>query len=116
MWSVSTILTGLYSFMIETGATLGSVETSTSQKLKMARQSLDFNVRDPTFCKLFPEYLELHEERMTLRRDANPEVSAPSVSHESTAVVHAEDGVNGLFATAAGVIAILSIVFAMRFI
>lgn len=117
MWSVSTILTGLYSFMIETGATLGSIETSTSQKLKLARQSLDFNVRDPAFCKLFPEYVELHEERIALRRDANPEgVSAP-VSHESTtAVVNAENGVNGLFATAAGVIAILSIVFAMRFI
>lgn len=115
MWSVSTILTGLYSFMIETAPTLGSVETNTSQKLKMARQSLDFNVRDPAFCKLFPEYLELHEERMALRRDANPEVSAP-VSHQSTAVVHAENGVNGIFAAAAGVIAILSIVFAMRFI
>jgi ubiquitin-conjugating enzyme E2 J2 len=107
--------------MIETGATLGSVETSTSQKLKFARQSLDFNVRDPTFCKLFPEYLELHEERMALRREDatnNPgNVSAP-VSHESSTDVgvHAEHGVNGLFATAAGVIAILSIVFAMRFI
>ena len=29
MWSVSTILTGLYSFMIESAPTLGSIETTT---------------------------------------------------------------------------------------
>ena len=70
MWSVSTILTGLYSFMIESAPTLGSLESSKSQKEKLARLSLDYNVRDPTFCKLFPEYFELYKERLAARQAA----------------------------------------------
>ena len=121
MWSVSTILTGLYSFMIETAPTLGSVETSTSQKQRLARQSLDYNVRDSTFCKLFPEYVEIHEERLARRRSAagvSATESTTTLSHESVAPLMANDrgGVNGIFATAGALIAILSIVFAMRFI
>jgi ubiquitin-conjugating enzyme E2 J2 len=121
MWSVSTILTGLYSFMIETAPTLGSIDTSTSQKQKLARQSLDFNVRDPMFRKLFPEYVELHQQRLAERKSSGlgsaSELSAP-LSQDSTAPLLANDrgGMNGIFGVAAGVIAILSIVFAMRFI
>jgi ubiquitin-conjugating enzyme E2 J2 len=123
MWSISTILTGLYSFMIETAPTLGSVETSTSQKQKLSRQSLDYNMRDPTFCRLFPEYVDIHKERQAAKRrtgGASSALSEPSspLSHESAGALIANDrgGVNGIFATAAGVIALLSIVFAMRFI
>ena len=122
MWSVSTILTGLYSFMIETAPTLGSIETTTSQKQRFARQSLDFNVRDPTFRKLFPQYVEMHQNQMALRRTAlGLSANEPSsqLSHDSTAPLLARDGgdVNGLFTTAAGIIAILSaVVFAMRFL
>eukprot|EP00586_Coscinodiscus_wailesii_P019454 CAMPEP_0172500612 /NCGR_PEP_ID=MMETSP1066-20121228/140818_1 /TAXON_ID=671091 /ORGANISM="Coscinodiscus wailesii, Strain CCMP2513" /LENGTH=204 /DNA_ID=CAMNT_0013274941 /DNA_START=250 /DNA_END=860 /DNA_ORIENTATION=+ len=63
MWSVSTILTGLYSFMIETAPTLGSIETSDAVKRVLAKKSLEYNVRDATFCKLFPEFVELYEEQ-----------------------------------------------------
>lgn len=63
MWSVSTILTGLYSFMVETAPTLGSIDTTDAQKRRLAMQSLDFNVRDATFCKLFPELVELQKEQ-----------------------------------------------------
>jgi len=117
MWSISTILTGLYSFMLETAPTLGSVETTTSQKQKFARQSLEFNVRDPNFCKLFSEYVELHREQMTLRRGAMVQDNV-TISHESTGPLLANDrdGMNGIFATLAGVIAILSIMLAMRFV
>lgn len=119
MWSVSTILTGLYSFMIESAPTLGSVDTSTSQKQRLARQSLEFNVRDSTFCKLFPEYMELHKERVEARH-ALLGISAtepPAITQDSMALVNEHGEMQGIFATAAGVIAILSaIVFAMRFI
>lgn len=123
MWSVSTILTGLYSFMVENGTTLGSIETTTSQKRKFARQSLDFNVRDTNFCKLFPEYVELQKERAELRRLAMGEsggvATTTTTSQEpSTAVGMAgENGVHGIVAYTAGIVALLSIVFAMlRFI
>lgn len=67
MWSVSTIITGLISFMVETAPTLGSIETSTAQKKKFAYHSLDFNVKDATFQKLFPELVKRHEEIMDER-------------------------------------------------
>ena len=103
--------------MIETAPTLGSVETSVSQKQKFARHSLEYNIRDPTFCKLFPEYVALYNERMAQRRGSGSDLAQP-LTTESTAqlIVNDRGGLNGLFATAAGVIAILSIVFAMRFI
>lgn len=121
MWSVSTILTGLYSFMIESAPTLGSVESTKSQKEKLARLSLDYNVRNPAFCKLFPEYVELHRERLAARHSAlgiSDTDEATMISQESSDRFGANDGVeiNGLFATAAGLIAVFSIIFAMRFL
>jgi ubiquitin-conjugating enzyme E2 J2 len=120
MWSVSTILTGLYSFMIETAPTLGSIETTISQKQKYGRQSLDFNCRDATFRKLFPEYAELHKERLALRQKALGITEAPpSLSYEPAGQILANDRVdmNSILATAAGVIALLSaVLFAMRFL
>uniref|UniRef100_A0A7S4A9Z4 UBC core domain-containing protein n=1 Tax=Pseudo-nitzschia australis TaxID=44445 RepID=A0A7S4A9Z4_9STRA len=121
MWSVSTILTGLYSFMIESAPTLGSVESTKSQKEKLARLSLDYNVRNPAFCKLFPEYVELHRERLAARHSAlgiSDTDEATMISQESSDRLGANDVVeiNGLFATAAGLIAVFSIIFAMRFL
>lgn len=63
MWSVSTILTGLYSFMLENQATLGSVDATPAQRRKMAAQSLGYNCGDATFRSLFPDLVDLHDER-----------------------------------------------------
>ncbi|CAJ1960983.1 unnamed protein product [Cylindrotheca closterium] len=119
MWSVSTILTGLYSFMLETNPTLGSIDTTSAQKRKFAYQSLDFNCRDPMFRKLFPEYVELHKERLLAKQKALGITDPPaSPSYESSGQISANEKVDfsGIFTTAAGVIALLSAVFfAMRF-
>jgi len=115
MWSVSTILTGLYSFMIETAPTHGSIETSLRQRRLLARTSLDFNVRDPVFCKLFPEYVEIHG-KLRASRESTGVASTP-VSSEMASGLIRNDRVEipGLLATLAGVVAILSIVLAVRF-
>lgn len=142
MWSVSTILTGLYSFMIETAPTLGSIETSARQKRQYARQSLYYNVQDPTFRKLFPQYVKQFEEWKAAQAAALAASNTSSnngVSSGNSASLSSVDNtaagavggmaagfmnrnvdrnldVHGFLATAAGVVAILSIVFAMRFI
>jgi len=54
-WSVSTILTGLLSFMLERSPTLGSIETSDWEKKQFACRSLEFNLKSRVFCELFPE-------------------------------------------------------------
>lgn len=57
-WSVSTILTGLLSFMLERSPTLGSIETSLYTKRQLAAQSGAFNLNNKIFCDLFPVVAE----------------------------------------------------------
>ncbi|XP_053498700.1 ubiquitin-conjugating enzyme E2 J2 isoform X3 [Ictalurus furcatus] len=66
-WSVSTILTGLLSFMLEKGPTLGSIETSDSTKRQLASQSLAFNIKDEVFCELFPDVVEEIKQKQQLQ-------------------------------------------------
>lgn len=91
MWSVSTIITGLISFMVESAPTLGSINTSIAEKKKFAYHSLDFNVKDDTFKKMFPELVKRHEEIMEERirirgiecvTKENAEVEKMSISHK----------------------------------
>lgn len=122
MWSISTILRGLYSFMIESNPTLGSIETSTATKKQLASLSLEYNVKnDPTFCRLFPEYVQRHEEEKRSREESAGSASesgvlaTPRTSHPS----HGALAINipqTFMAAVAGLVAILSIVMAMRFL
>lgn len=57
-WSVSTILTGLLSFMLEKSPTLGSIETSDHTKRQLSAQSGPFNLNNATFCELFPDLVK----------------------------------------------------------
>lgn len=63
MWSVSSILTGLLSFMMDNTPTTGSVSTSDVEKQRLAQNSLAFNCKSVVFRKMFPEYVEKHLER-----------------------------------------------------
>lgn len=83
-WSVSTILTGLLSFMIEKSPTLGSIETPDYEKRLLASQSLEYNLKDSVFCELFPETVlgikaEL-ERRKELEKQARHSSTAAEVS------------------------------------
>lgn len=60
VWSVSSILIGLLSFMMEKAETAGSIVTSDEEKRRLAKVSLEYNCKRPIFRKLFPELLELH--------------------------------------------------------
>lgn len=62
MWSVSSILTGLLSFMMDTSPTTGSVTTTLVEKQRLAKSSLAFNCKNATFRKMFPEYVEKYEQ------------------------------------------------------
>lgn len=54
-WSVSTILTGLLSFMVSDEHTAGSINTSVAVKRRYAAESQEYNLRDPGFNKHFPD-------------------------------------------------------------
>ncbi|OQR96421.1 ubiquitin-conjugating enzyme E2 [Achlya hypogyna] len=73
MWSVSSILAGLYSFMNETTPTLGSITTTDAQKRKFAAASLDENCKNATFVACFPDLAE-HQAAIAAQR-ASDELS-----------------------------------------
>mmetsp|Transcript_9134 Transcript_9134/g.12627 ORF Transcript_9134/g.12627 Transcript_9134/m.12627 type:complete len:221 (+) Transcript_9134:3-665(+) len=66
MWSIGTILLGLYSFMLEETPTLGSIVTSDAQRRIYAKESLEFNIKNKDFCELFPDLVELHKQNKKL--------------------------------------------------
>jgi len=116
MWSVSTIITGLISFMVETTPTLGSIESSEAQKRNFAKISLDFNVKDVTFCKLFPELVELQKEKIRLMGDASIN-SNKDVRLSGNGGAEVDDIIlRVILAATAGFVALVSILFAMRII
>ncbi|XP_077510190.1 ubiquitin-conjugating enzyme E2 J2-like isoform X2 [Amblyomma americanum] len=67
-WSVATILTGLLSFMVEKNPTLGSIDTTDREKRQLARESLEFNLKDEVFCELFPDLVEEIKEQIQKRK------------------------------------------------
>lgn len=56
-WSAATILNGLLSFMMGDDTTLHSIVTSEQEKKSLAIRSVDFNQKEPTFIKVFPELI-----------------------------------------------------------
>jgi ubiquitin-conjugating enzyme E2 J2 len=118
MWSVSTILTGLYSFMLESAPTSGSVESTAQQKRKLAKRSLEYNVRDKVFCQLFPELVALYTQpsEELLRQSQQSNMSSSKSTQQIVATEnrpHGQADVTAVLAAAAGLVAVLSIVFAM---
>ncbi|TMW42083.1 hypothetical protein DOY81_012837, partial [Sarcophaga bullata] len=94
-WCVGTILTGLLSFMLESTATLGSIETSTYEKQQLAKKSLAFNLKNPHFVELFPEICEEINKRLQTEKEQKLKALNGSVAN----------GTNGIKATANGGIA-----------
>ncbi|KAK9734374.1 hypothetical protein RND81_04G135700 [Saponaria officinalis] len=87
MWSVSSILTGLLSFMVDNSPTTGSVTTTVEEKQRLAKASLSFNCKNPTFKKLFPEYVEMYNKQ--LAEEAWSEVS-PTPAQENTSLLKSD--------------------------
>lgn len=79
-WSVSTILTGLLSFMVDKTVTYGSLDSSDEEKKIFAKKSWQHNLNDPTFTALFPDITEeirrrqaAYEQARAARRDGQKE-------------------------------------------
>ena len=71
-WSVSTILTGLLSFMLEETATTGSIETGLHEKKILAQKSLVWNRQQKLFREVFPELAEMMPEPPKLVKKSKP--------------------------------------------
>ncbi|KAK7093587.1 ubiquitin-conjugating enzyme E2 J2-like [Littorina saxatilis] len=88
-WSVSTILTGLLSFMLESSPTLGSIETSVYTKRQLAAQSGAFNLNNKIFTELFAEVAEdirkeIQQRELELKQAASSAVTQSASSESSS--------------------------------
>ena len=62
LWGVSQIALGLQSFFYEDSITAGAMRgVSAAEKKVLASQSLEYNIHNPMFRKLFPELTEAHQ-------------------------------------------------------
>ncbi|PIN13743.1 Ubiquitin-protein ligase [Handroanthus impetiginosus] len=92
MWSVSSILNGLLSFMMDNSPTTGSVVTTDEEKQRLAKTSLAFNCKNPTFRKLFPEYMEKYEEMLASEQSANKAAQESTPDENSGPVLKKRGG------------------------
>ena len=58
LWTVSAVLVGLLSFMIQEERTAGCVTADKRTRERLAKESWKFNLKDPIFCQLFPDLAE----------------------------------------------------------
>ncbi|XP_048621147.1 ubiquitin-conjugating enzyme E2 34 isoform X2 [Brassica napus] len=93
MWSVSSILTGLLSFMMDTSPTTGSVNTTVAEKQRLAKSSLAFNCKTPAFRKLFPEYVEKYNQEQLAEQAEAQQTAAESPLQESNTRAESEKAV-----------------------
>eukprot|EP00808_Paulinella_micropora_P009497 g29499.t1 len=69
LWNVGSILSGLLSFMLEEAPTYGSIVATEAQRRKFAAESLEWNLKNKQFVKLFPHYVKIHQDRTRLRQN-----------------------------------------------
>ncbi|KZV27539.1 CMP-N-acetylneuraminate-beta-galactosamide-alpha-2, 3-sialyltransferase 1 [Dorcoceras hygrometricum] len=67
-FSSYSILTGFLYFMMETTPTFGSDTTTAEDKRRLAKSSLEFNCKNQTFKKLFPEYVVKYEDQLAAQQ------------------------------------------------
>ncbi|KAL3720717.1 hypothetical protein ACJRO7_005516 [Eucalyptus globulus] len=84
MWSVSSILTGLLSFMMDNSPTTGSVNTTAEEKQRLAKSSLAFNCKNQTFRKIFPEYVEKYNEQQLAEQHVSEQVGPEHPKDDNT--------------------------------
>lgn len=94
-WSVSSILTGLLSFMLEDSAALGTMVTLRKEKLTYAYDSLEFNLKDHNFTTLFPDLCKEIKQRLK-ERESNEARLANNKSNKDGSSDGNVDGTDGL--------------------
>jgi len=111
LWSVASILTGLQSFMLENQATTGSIPASSAERRRLAKESLEFNLKSPMFRKLFPAVIQRakDKEAKALKTRRGASIQPPEPPTQQVAEVGTHQGWGSSFL----IIAFLAIIMAV---
>jgi len=96
IWSVSSILSGLLSFMLDSTSTVGSIETSAAQKRLFAARSMEENIKNKEFCSLFPHLVEKYQKEKAATKTSADKVSSRPVSGGSAEPARNKENANDL--------------------
>lgn len=81
--------------MLENTPLLGSCESTTNEKRRLAMNSMEFNLKNETFCELFPEIVDVIKDKLEkineIKRQNAKEASL-KVSSESNQLDSATNG------------------------
>eukprot|EP00802_Teleaulax_amphioxeia_P016528 Tamp_16649.p1 GENE.Tamp_16649~~Tamp_16649.p1 ORF type:complete len:221 (-),score=49.29 Tamp_16649:441-1103(-) len=86
MWSVSSILQGVVSFMLDSAPAIGTITTSEAVKRQLARKSMATNFKDKVFKELFEQLCEDYERE-------HPDMNADDGAGEEEATDRADQTV-----------------------
>ncbi|XP_011499227.1 PREDICTED: ubiquitin-conjugating enzyme E2 J2-like [Ceratosolen solmsi marchali] len=89
-WSVSTILIGLLSFMIESSSALGAINTPDYEKKIYAAQSLEYNLKDKWFCELFPDTVVTIKKELERRKELEKQARHRSTTSDGSSLIRDE--------------------------
>ncbi|KAF3647506.1 Ubiquitin-conjugating enzyme E2 34 [Capsicum annuum] len=77
---------------MDNSPTTGSVSTTVAEKEKLAKASLAFNCKNPTFRKLFPEYVEKYEQQQLQSQPVPEQASSMPAGAETSRPLLEEHG------------------------
>lgn len=83
MWTVSSILTGLLSFMLEDQITTGSLQSTTEEKQELAAASLDYNLDHAQLKAMFHSELQAAKSGSTQTDDQSASAQPATNSQDS---------------------------------
>ena len=89
-WSVSTILKGVLSFMLEEELTTGAVRSPPAERRRLAAASAAWNASRPEFAELFPDF-DAYRAAERARRSAPAPAPAPASKADGDAAFRAGD-------------------------
>ncbi|XP_043488066.1 ubiquitin-conjugating enzyme E2 J2-like [Polistes fuscatus] len=67
--------------------TFGSINTTDYEKRELARQSLEYNLRDKLFCELFPETVEVIKAELEHRKELEKQARHQSTAAEVSSLI-----------------------------